>query len=154
MNKRLFATFLVVIFMLSSIVAAPALAYDKGNSSACYGKGADGKISRKAYMFLENREDLGLSDDQIAKIKALKLDVKKELIRQNADIDIIGIDIKSEMYADTMNTNAINKLIGKKYDLKKAKAQYLVTKYAQLKNILTAEQKDKLKDIWKQYKKK
>ena len=99
-------------------------------------------------------EDLGLSDDQIAKIKALKLDVKKELIQQNADIDIPGIDIKAEMYADTIDVDAINKLISKKYDLKKAKAQYLVTKYAQLKNILTAEQKDKLKDIWKQCKKK
>ena len=152
MNKRLVVALLIAVFAFSGAAIVHAEKDGMGKMGKMGKMGMDDKILKKAYFFLKNSKELGLSDEQIVKIKALKVGVKKELIQQNADIEILGIDIRTAMYTDSIDTDAVNKLISKKYDLKKAKAQYLVTKYVELKSILTAEQKTKLKDLWKQCK--
>ena len=85
-------------------------------------------------------------------IKTLKVEAKKELIRKNAEIKLLEIDIKSAMYADNIDVEAIGKLIDAKYDLKKEKAKNTINKYVELKGILTPEQKDTLKGLKKQCK--
>ena len=168
MDKRLLVVLLIVVFVFSGMATAYAEKCDmskmgkmgkmgmSNDSKKGMGNkkdmGLDKKILMKAKFFLDKSQDLELSDDQIAMIKTLKIDVKKEVIKQNADIEIIGIDIDSAMYAKKIDTGAINDLIDKKYDTKKAKAKYLVEKYAQLKGILTAKQTDTLKELWKKCK--
>ena len=55
------------------------------------------------------------------------------------------MDIKEAMWSDNLDLEAINTLIDKKYDLKKAKAKSSIADYAELKGILTEEQKAKMK---------
>jgi len=107
------------------------------------------KIFNKAHFMLMNEKELGLSDAQVKSIKDLKLKAKKDMIKQNADIAIVAADIKAMMYEDPADLDAIDLLIEKKYELKKAKAKYMVQTYTSLKNILTSEQKEKLKELWK-----
>ena len=57
------------------------------------------------------------------------------------------------MWQNAIDTEAIDALIDKKYEIKKEKAKSMVGAYAELKGILTAEQKDKLKELYKKCKK-
>lgn len=73
---------------------------------------------------------------------------------KRAEIDVLKIDIKAKLWEDTIDKKGINKLIDKKYELKKEKAKALVDAYAQFNNILTEDQKKTLKTIIRQRRKK
>ncbi|MBD3427112.1 MAG: hypothetical protein GF409_07790 [Candidatus Omnitrophica bacterium] len=108
----------------------------------------DDKVFKKAKFLLMYEDELGLSDGQIKQIKDIKVKAKKYLIDKKAEIYKIKVDIKDAMYEDDIDTGKINKLIDKKYDIKKEKAKYLVNSYVLLKNTLNDDQKEKAKDIW------
>lgn len=148
-RKRVLAVFLV----LTLVFSAAAIETYAGGMGGHGKKGLEDKFSCKAHMILMNKEELGLSDKQVAKIKDLKLKTKKDAIRKKAEIDILALDIKAAMYGDTIDTDAVNKLIDEKYELKKEKTKSLVAAYATLKGTLTDDQKAKLKDIYKNCKK-
>ena len=57
------------------------------------------------------------------KVKDLKFSLKRQLITSKADIDLVVVDIKEKMMDDVLDVEAINILIDKKYELKKAKAK-------------------------------
>jgi Spy/CpxP family protein refolding chaperone len=67
---------------------------------------------------------------------------------------VLKIDIKAKLWEDTIDKKGINKLIDKKYEIKKEKAKALVDTYAQFNNILTEEQKKTLETIIRQRHKK
>ena len=146
MNRKLFTFTLLTFFLVFSIL--PYMAQADGKGKGC-SKGLDDKIIYKAMAMIKSQEELGLSDEQVAKIKDLKYGVKKELVKKTAEIDILKIDIKAMLYGDTVDVAAIDPLIDKKYEIKKAKAKYLVAKYAELKDMLTEEQTKELKTLCK-----
>ena len=115
--------------------------------------GLEDKVMMKLHMIFEHKDDIGLTDKQMDQIKVLKIAMKKELIRKNADIEIVALDINVMLYDDKIDTDKINVMIGQKYELKKAKTKLLVKAYAGLKDILTAKQKDQLKEIYRSMKK-
>lgn len=115
-------------------------------------KGFDKKLFCKMHFILVNKDEIGLSDSQEKEITELKIGTKKDLIMKKAEIDVIVVDIKMHMYGDKINLDAVNKLIDKKYDIKKAKAKVLVGASAKLKEILTKDQTEKLKKLCKQQK--
>ncbi|MFH1836752.1 MAG: Spy/CpxP family protein refolding chaperone [Candidatus Omnitrophota bacterium] len=139
---------LVLVMVLGLCLSAQAVYAEQGKGMG-HEKSLDEKIVCKAGMILTNKEDLGLSEEQAAKVKEIKVAVKKEVIRKDAEIEILKIDIMADMYADTINVEVVNALVDKKYDLKKAKAKYLVKAYADVGNVLTAEQKKSLKELCK-----
>jgi Spy/CpxP family protein refolding chaperone len=144
-GKRVWVAYLV-LFIAIMFIASVAYA---GGQSKCKGKhkSFSGKIFSKMFLAIKNQEALGLSDEQFAKIKDLKIKTKKDLVQKKADIEIVAIDIKALMWEDTIDTKAANNLIDKKYELKKAKAKYLMGAYAAFKNILSAEQKKEFQKI-------
>ena len=150
-NKIVIAAFLAIA-LIFSVMAVEALAYG-GEKAKGRHEDLEERFSGKARMILKNEDELSLTDKQIKEIKKLNIETKKDLIRKNAEIDIIALDIKAEMYGKQIDTGAVDKLIDKKYDLKKEKAKSLVKACAGIKEILTSEQKDKLKDIQKKCKK-
>jgi len=123
--------------------------YDKG-----HGHGLEKKVFHNFHLAIANEVELGLSEEQYEKIKTLKINTKKDLIIKRAEIDVLKIDIKAKLWEDTIDKKGINKLIDKKYELKKEKAKALVDAHAQFKNILTEEQKKTLKTIIRQRHKK
>jgi Spy/CpxP family protein refolding chaperone len=136
----------VVVFLITCFLATSAYA-DSPKKSKHHGYDLKAKFFHKVHMAVNNQEELGLTDEQYEKIKTLKTETKKDLIRREAEIDIIGIDIKCKLQEDTIDTKSINKLIDQKYELKKAKSKALVSALATFKNILTEDQKKKLTGI-------
>ncbi len=112
----------------------------------------ESKFFYKAHKLLKKKEELGLTEKQVDKIVDLKVATKKDLIRKKADIEILALDIKSQLYEERINVRAVNDLIDKKYEIKKAKAKALVAACAELKGVLTKAQKEKLKWLYKESK--
>jgi len=148
MNRKFIGTMAVVVLVFGMLAHA-ADAGGHGKGKGCHRKGLEGKFSHKAHFLLKNKEELGLSDEQIGKIKDLKINAKKDSIRKNAEIEILAIDIKTGLWKDTVDSEALGKLIDQKYEIKKEKAKSAVNAYAALKNVLTEAQKDKLKGLCK-----
>ncbi|MFC1620815.1 Spy/CpxP family protein refolding chaperone [Candidatus Omnitrophota bacterium] len=139
--------FLVVAFLVCLSLLVPCVYAERGKMK-CDGHGdLSQKFYKKAMMIIKSQEELGLSDEQVEKIKDLKISTKKDLIRKKADIDILALDIKAGMWEDTIDLNAVNVLIDKKYEIKKEKAKVLVAARAVLKSTLTADQNKQLKTL-------
>ncbi len=108
----------------------------------------EGKFYSKVKFMLSNHEELELTDKQIEAIKDLKIKVKKDLIKTDAEIDMAQVEMKAEMWEEKYDLAALDKIIDRKYDLKKQKAKYLVKAISDLKSILTDEQMKKAKSMW------
>ena len=108
------------------------------------------KTVRLIYLY---QDELKVSDEQLNKIKELKVALKKDLIRKKADIKVIKVDIRSLLYEDEVDVDAVNRLIDQKYEIKKAKSKMVVESYAKLKKVLTKEQMDNLRRIFRDLKK-
>lgn len=106
------------------------------------------KFFKKIRIIYSHQDELKITDQQLEQIKELKIALKKDLIRKKADIDIIAIDVRSAMHEDVIDIDAVNELIDKKYEIKKAKMKKIVESCAGLKKILTKEQKGKMKDLF------
>jgi hypothetical protein len=133
----------LVLFGFSSDV----LAYHPGSSSSK--SVLSGKFFHKAHFLLSNEEELDLSEDQVESIKDLKLTVKKNIIQQDAEVEILALDIRSKLYGHVIDVDGARSLIEQKYALKQAKAMMLVQAIADVKALLSAEQYELMKDLWK-----
>jgi len=136
--------FLLVIFFP---LAAGAQMCQKEGKGGC---SIEKKVMCKLRLAMVHQDEVGLSDDQVTKIRQLKMSVKKELIKRKTDIDLIGIDIKSKLGEEEIDKKGIGKLIDQKYDLKKEKAKAMVDAYADLVSILSAEQNKILRKMCRQ----
>jgi len=146
-KKKILIFGVLALMVTFGFVASKAYAcnYKSGGS---YKWSLKDKFFKKAHMVLRNKEDLQLSDKQAAQVKELKLKTKKDLIMKDANIEIIGIDIKSALHTDVIDLKVVNSLNKKKYELKNKKADALVESFAALKSILSDDQKQKLKSIY------
>ncbi|MCQ9206365.1 MAG: hypothetical protein NG740_00565 [Omnitrophica bacterium] len=155
MSKKLIGIVAVVALVFGAL-ALTAFADGYGKEEGYHGKGKGGgfedKVSCKAYFLLKNKEELGLSDKQIDKIKKLKLSVKKDAIKKSAEIEVLALDIKAGLWKDKANSAALGKLIDKKYKLKAEKAKAAIGAYVALKKVLTKPQKAKMKGLFKKCK--
>ncbi|MFQ5952192.1 MAG: Spy/CpxP family protein refolding chaperone [Candidatus Omnitrophota bacterium] len=150
MKKLGVLTLLVVLAVCFSVPAGYA---DYGKKYCKKTKHYDGlkeKFFYKAHFILNNEDELGLSEKQVDLIRDLKVKTKKDLINKQAQIDLLGVDIKTMMWEDPMDLDTINGLIERKFAIKEEKTKNLVNAYAKLKGILSEEQKTKLKKLWLQ----
>ncbi len=154
--KKMVLGMVMGIGMLA-VLCGPVLANENhhgfGDARGGHGKGSggelDGMFFGKAHMILENQKELGLAQDKVEAIKSLELETKKALIKQNADIDVLGLDIMNKLHEYPVNTEAVNKLVDQKFEVKKTMAKGLVEAIAKLKGTLTKDQNDKMRDLWK-----
>ena len=142
--KKYFSLFLSLFLIAGVATASFAGGHDKKKDSM------KDKFFEKVKMIYKHQDALEVSDDQMKEIKKIKIDLKKELIKTKAEIELVKIDIKSMMYEEDINVNAVNKLIEKKYALKEAKAKKLVASLVALKKTLTKEQIATMKKMYKE----
>ncbi len=143
--KLKFLTILLAL-ILTTVISIPAGYADSEKKEKLWR--VDKVFFHKAHFILKNGKDLGLTEEQVKTIISLKMDTKKDLIKKKADIEVISVDILSELFEDKVDVKNVNKLIDQKYEAKKELAKSLVASYAKLKETLTEEQLKKLKDIW------
>jgi len=167
MKKKILMASIATLFLVASVSLTRAYADHGGgvcpiSGDKCgYGgggfkhghSGSGGDLDKmffmKAHFILENSDELGLTEDKVEAIKSLKTDTLKSLIKQNADIAVACIDIKSKLHDYPIDVASTNALVDQKYELKKAKTKTLIDALAKLKGTLTQEQYDKLREIWK-----
>jgi len=158
--------------MRHRLLAGLALVMIAGLAAGCVGHGRavrsskhggwHGKSSRhvnleqkffyKAHMVLSHQQALGLSEEQVNTIKTLKHETKKTIIQQRATVDMMALDLKVALKADPADRRQVTQLIDKKYGMKSDKAKTLATAYITLKSILTLDQKEQLKTLWREKK--
>jgi Spy/CpxP family protein refolding chaperone len=154
--KKIAILTLAVLFVMCASVS---YAMDQGKGCPMMqGKGGgdmgiDDKFFMKSGFILDNETEIGLSDEQVAKVKDLTAKTQKMVIAKGAEIDTVAVDIKTALHQDTIDAAALKALVAKKYDLKKEKAMAAIDAYVGLKNILTKDQMDKMKQVWKEEKK-
>ena len=102
----------------------------------------------KSAFLLENKEGIGLSDDQVKTIKALKLEVEKTSVRQGADMQIFMLDVMAKLHEEPIDVDGTNALIDSGSTGMSSSVKSVVAAYAKLKGVLTAEQVVKAKAIW------
>ena len=107
------------------------------------------KFMKKAHLLLENKTELGLTDDQVKAIKELKLQAEKDGIRQNADKEIFMLDLKSKLEEDKVDVEGANALVDKGFASAATATKSNVEAYTKLKASLTPEQLKKMKEILK-----
>ena len=140
--------FTIVSLVAFFVITMPTLAYTDGDCKKMKHKdNLKKKVFKKAHIIMKNKDELKLSENQITEIKKLKVNAKKDLIRKKAEIDVISVDIKSKLWDETIDVSGINKLVDQKYDLKKEKTKSLIAAYAELKKILSKEQKEILQEL-------
>lgn len=146
MKERKIGLFFLLVFLLA--IYLPLMAYAQGCLKGAQQKcGLEKKMSCTLHCIMANQDELGLTDEQGEKIQQLKTSSQKDLIKLEAEIDLITIDIKSKSREDKIDKEGIGELIDRKYDLKKEKAKALIGAYADLRNILSIEQTKKLSQL-------
>ena len=107
------------------------------------------KFMKKADFFLDNADEIGLSEEQIASIKSMKSEVKKGYIRGMAEMQIFEMDVNAKMSEPTVDVEGLNALIDSTMGGMIQGSKTTVASYAKLKAVLTPEQMSKAKEIWK-----
>ena len=107
------------------------------------------KFFHFAHSILENHEELGLTNVDVKKIRDLKIGTKKGLIRNTAEAELLMVDIISSLYQDKPNISEINKLVDKKFEIKKAGMKKLIAAFVGIKKLLSKEQMKQMKAICK-----
>ncbi|MFH1189131.1 MAG: hypothetical protein V1682_00380, partial [Candidatus Omnitrophota bacterium] len=127
--RQIFAVIMAAALALAGS-AAGSLAYDQYGSKA--GKDLVGKFCHKVAFIMEHEKDIALTEEQVKSVEDIKLKTKKELIKAEADIDVVGIDIEQALHQDNIDVPATDALIDKQYDLKRDKAKVLAASFAGL----------------------
>lgn len=150
------ARIFILAFCALALVSTYALA-DSCSMGKCDMMNKHGKMmskmdrgdmfSCKARFIIEKASDLGLSDDQVEKVKTLKYSVKKNLVKKDADIEILALDIKEALGKDEVDLDAVNNLIDKKYAAKAERTKTTIEACINVKKILTKDQQKKLKEL-------
>jgi Spy/CpxP family protein refolding chaperone len=147
MRKYLIAT-ITLILALGLMQSVSFAEKGRGNvHGRDHKESIDNKFFKKVKMIYLYQDELNVNEKQIDQIKELKIALKKDLIKSKAEMDIIGVDIRSLLYQDVIDVEAADELIDQKYEIKKDRMKNVIKSYAQLKKILTKEQIEKLKEI-------
>ena len=149
--------FLVTAFGVTQVYAAHPRGCSLGKSGYHHrGKESpqlSDKFIKKVHFLKLYQNELELSSDQLQTISDIKYNLKKDMIGKEAEVDVIKLDIYHKLYERTVDVAAINQLIDSKYSVKSQKSKALIQAFADLKNVLTDEQYDEMKEIWRNKKK-
>jgi len=154
-NWIVYALFIAVFFSFAPLASA-----NHGGKCPMSGKGGQcssgkheekspcpivNKLMHTAHEALEHKKDLGLTADQVKSIWSIKMDAKKRMIRQMAEMQIMMIDMKSKLNAEPLDVEGLNAMIDRGSAGMASGAKETVSEYAKLLSLLTPEQLEKLK---------
>jgi hypothetical protein len=106
------------------------------------------KTVKKASFFLDNKETIGLSEDQVAQIQSIKMDAEKSQIRHVAEMQIMMLDMEARMHQEPLDVEGFNSYMDKGAGMMAEGGKQSFAAYAKLKSILTSEQMTKAKAVW------
>lgn len=147
MKTRTIFVVSLVVWTMGMIPSPQIYADERG-----YGAGGDltAGFFYKAHFFLEEGDTLGLTEEQENAMRQLKIDTKKQVIHQSAEIDVLEVDIMAKLHESKIDVAAVQKLIDQKYEIKKALAKTVVEAFAKLKSTVSEKQWQDMKKLKKE----
>jgi Spy/CpxP family protein refolding chaperone len=145
MKKILLSLLLTVVF------AVPAFSEMKDMPMKGHGEG-QGQMMAMDHMdmmggdmmCIEHAHDMGLTDDQMAKMKPLHSEMQKKQIRSNADLKIAEIEFKEIMEVKDFDLDRATSAVKKIEDLKTARHLEMLKAMKDMRAILTDDQFKKM----------
>ncbi|MBI2094390.1 MAG: hypothetical protein HYT88_06700 [Candidatus Omnitrophica bacterium] len=107
------------------------------------------KVLKKSKFLLEYADEIGLSEQQVAEIKAIKLEAKKTSIRVAAEMKVFELDVQAKMSEPKLDVEGLNAMIDTASQGMSTGAKASVATYAKLRGLLSEEQQKKVKELWK-----
>ena len=139
-------TLLTMAFVLTLGISSLYAEQGLGRDPRKMGPGGNGD-GHWMTMDPELLNQVGLTADQKAKIDALNSEHQKSVIKQQADMKILRVDLRTEMDKDTIDMTKIGELADK---ISKGQAELTKMKImhaAQVESIMTKEQRTKLEQL-------
>ncbi len=135
-----------IILMMLFLLALPTSGFAKHGG---HGSGdLEEKYFGKVHFLFQNKAELGLTDDQLDQIKAIKFDVKRAMIDADAKKELAALDMEQELHKDQPDLAKIDSLIDQKSTIKAESAKSLVRSLLGTKAVLSAEQQAKAKELY------
>ena len=103
------------------------------------------KMGDMMVMCIEHAEEMGLTDDQIMKMKPLHREMQKKQIRFKADLKIAEIELMEIMEVRDFDLEKANSAVKKIAEIKTAHHLEMLKAMKEMRTILTDEQFKKMK---------
>jgi periplasmic protein CpxP/Spy len=132
------------------LAASTYISAQPGANMGPGGKNGPGMGPLPLEMLKEHAKEIGLTDDQIAKIKDKVKAHMKETIQLRADKKISELDLREEMEKDTPDKKVVTALIDKINDCENKTKKSMIMLQLDLKTMVTPDQRAKIKAIMKE----
>jgi periplasmic protein CpxP/Spy len=100
---------------------------------------------------LKNKQEIGLTDEQIAKLRAMALDADRARIRAEADKMVSDRELRSLLWDEKAELPAIEAKVKETESLEATVRIIGIRAKRELVGVLTSEQRTKLKALWEQH---
>ena len=146
---------LVLSFLLTVVFAVPAFSQMMDSSMKKHGEGHGqmmemGKMDKMGDMMgmcIEHADKMGLTDDQIMKIKPMHREMQKKQARFKADMKIAEIELMEIMEVKDFDLEKANSAFKKIADINTAYHLEMLKAMKDMRSILTDEQFKKMKKM-------
>lgn len=143
---------LVLSLLLTVVFAVPAFADTKDmpmkehqeGHGPMMGMGHMDKMDDMMGMCLKHADKLGLSEDQVAKMKPIHREMEKKQVRFKADLKIAEIEMMEIMEVKDFDLEKANAAVKKIADLKTAHHLEMLKSMKEARSMLTDEQFKKM----------
>lgn len=98
-------------------------------------------------MFLRHADKLGLSPDQVAKLKSIHTGMEKKRIQLDADLKIARIDLRQIMEVKDFDLDKADAQVQKISDIQKNKRLEMVKSIKEVRSVLTDDQFKKMHEM-------
>jgi len=155
------STFLILgIGLASALVASPMAWADDG--ARCHGNkahmmsrhGGHGHGSMTSHLLrhlLKNKQELGLTEEQIAKLRTVALDADRARIRAEAEVKVSERELRAMMWDEKTQLPAIEAKVKEKESFDATLRIIGIRAGRELMGVLTPEQQAKQKALREQY---
>ena len=153
-------TFLVFsIGLVTALITSPMAWADDGARCASGrahamsrhgGHGHGHMTSHLLWHLLKNKQELGLTDEQITKLRAVALDADRARIRAEAEVKVSKRELRDMMLDEKVQLPAIEAKVKEKESFDATVRIIGIRAKRELIGVLTPEQKTKLKALWEQ----
>lgn len=140
MNRKM------LISVVSALILLPTLAFAKGRHDG--GGGIESMYFHKVHFYLQHKNEIGLADDQVEKIKAIKFDVKRAMVDTNAQTELAMIDFEQELHKDAADLKKLEAAINQKMAAKTAIYKTAAKAILDTKTVLSTDQRAKAKELY------
>lgn len=154
------STFLILGTALAGVLAASPIASaddgsfcfrGKGHAMAYHGRYGHGSgTSHLLRHLLKNKQEIGLTDEQITKLRAVALDADRARIRAEADAMVSERELRALMWDEKVQLPVIEAKVREKESFEATVRIVGIRARRDLIGVLTPEQQAKQKALWEQ----